>query len=69
MSSAPVDASLFSRNLPVSESPAAPDVIDKYPLVLIDQNIQIIQQTSVGTDNAPAVSQGLPISVPRGSKN
>ena len=44
-------------------------VIDKYPLVLIDQNIQIIQQTSVGTDNALAVSQGLSYISSQGHKN
>lgn len=34
-------------------------VVDKYPLVLIDQNIQAISQTSVGTDNTDAVFQAL----------
>lgn len=37
--------------------------------VLIDQNIQIIQQTSVGTDNALAVSQGLSYISSQGHKN
>lgn len=44
-------------------------VIDKYPLVLIDQNIQAIRQTSVGTDNTDAVFQALSYMVHHGHRN
>ena len=60
MSSAPVDGLIVFPGTSQFLNPRLLQmVIDKYPLVLIDQNIQIIQQTSVGTDNALAVSQGL----------
>lgn len=44
-------------------------VIDKYPLVLIDQNIQAIRQTSVGTDNTDAVFQALSYLAKHGHQN
>lgn len=70
MSSAPVDGLIVFPGTSQFLNPRLLQmVIDKYPLVLIDQNIQIIQQTSVGTDNALAVSQGLSYISSQGHKN
>ena len=70
MSSAPVDGLIVFPGTSQFLNPHLLQmVIDKYPLVLIDQNIQVIQQTSVGTDNTLAVSQGLSYISSHGHKN
>lgn len=70
MSSAPVDGLIVFPGTSQFLNPRLLQmVIDKYPLVLIDQNIQVIRQTSVGTDNVLAVSQGLSYITSHGHRN
>lgn len=44
-------------------------LIDKYPLVLIDQNIPSIAQTSIGTDNRGAIFLALDYILQHGHRN